>query len=120
MKKYHFYFLLQSESGNLCFASRSGLISKATEETKNTAAGAAAGAAGAAAAATAAAAAAATANQQKSNNTASPAPSPISLTPNSPKLSSPTPSLMFRSREASSDGSISPCKPHVKPLQKLF
>ena len=107
MKKYHFYFLLQSESGNLCFASRSGLISKATEETKNTAAGAAAGAA---AAATAAAAAAATANQQKSNNTASPAPSPISLTPNSPKLSSPTPSLMFRSREASSDGSISPCK----------
>ena len=48
--------------------------------------------------------------KQTSNTTSySPAPSPISTTPNSPKPVSPTPSLLFRSREASSDGSTSPC-----------
>ena len=48
--------------------------------------------------------------KQTSNTTSySPVPSPISTTPNSPKPLSPTPSLLFRSREASSDGSTSPC-----------
>ena len=86
-------FLLQSESVNLCLSSRRGLISKAMEETKSSAAS---GGQSSPAAAT----------QQTTNNT----PSPISPTPNSPKPISPTPSLLFRSREASSDGSISPCK----------
>ena len=105
-----FSFLLQSESANLCLASRRGLISKAMEETKSSAASGGQSTPAAAAAAT----------QQTTNNTVSPAPSPISPTPNSPKPISPTPnspkplsptpSLLFRSREASSDGSISPCK----------
>ena len=108
-----FSFLLQSESANLCLASRRGLISKAMEETKSSAANGGQSTSAAAATTTAA-------TQQTTNNTGSPAPSPISPTPNSPKPISPTPnspkplsptpSLLFRSREASSDGSISPCK----------
>ena len=56
--------------------------------------------------------------KQTSNTTSySPAPSPISTTPNSPKPLSPTPSLLFRSREASSDGSTSPCKGRVQIIK---
>ena len=98
--------LVQSESVNLCLSSRRGLMSKAMEETKSSAASGGQSSPAAAAAAT----------QQTTNNTPSPisptpnSPKPISPTPNSPKPISPTPSLLFRSREASSDGSISPCK----------
>ena len=99
-------FLIQkSESVNLCLSSRRGLISKAMEETKSSAASGGQSSPAAAAA-----------TQQTTNNTPSPisptpnSPKPISPTPNSPKPISPTPSLLFRSREASSDGSISPCK----------
>ena len=113
---------LKQQCTNLCLRSKRGqLTCKALEETKSSTAVGGSSSSSATQHQTCANSPAASPKQtshsptsspkQTSNTTSySPAPSPISTTPNSPKPVSPTPSLLFRSREASSDGSTSPCK----------